>query len=260
MPSQTSNPTDLTGRHIIVTGASDGLGAEISRAAARAGAKVVLAARRKEKLEALQTEITDNGGEALAVSMDVSDETSTIAGFDSAEAAFGPLHGLVANAGISADAWVVDQSAEDFDRTMSVNLRGVFLSVREAGRRIMKQDEAHQKRGRVVINASYTAHQTFSTLSAYAASKAGAVQYGRVTAREWARSGINVNVLCPGYLSTPMTDDLFNSPAGEKFKAKFPRRRVMSADALNDMTVFLLSDASKYITGSVFTLDDGQSL
>lgn len=258
--SQIANPMDLSGRHIIVTGASDGLGAEISKAIARAGGNVVVAARRVEKLEVLTKDIEQSGGSAFPIAMDVSDEESTINAFNAAEAKFGPIHGLMANAGISSDKLVLDEDVEKFDQTLSVNLRGVFLSVREAGRRIMKESPEHQKSARIVINASFTAHETSKAISAYAASKAGAVQFGRNTALEWARYGINVNILCPGYLATPMTHDFFESDAGKRFSARFPRKRVMSADALNDLSVFLLSEASRYITGSVFTLDDGQSL
>nr|WP_070959280.1 SDR family oxidoreductase [Hyphomonas sp. Mor2] len=254
------NQFDLRGLHVLVTGASDGLGAEISRAIARSGGKVSLAARRLEKLNELQMQIADEGGHAFATLMDVEDEKSVSAAFDSAEQQFGRIDGLVANAGISFESPVLDQSLEQFDQTVSVNLRGVFLTVREAGQRMLSTENDSPGHGKIVINASYTAHKVSSNLSAYSASKAGAVQFGRVAAREWAKNGINVNMLCPGYLSTPMTSEFFASNAGVKFASRFPRGRVMPPDALNDLTLFLLSDASKYITGSVFSIDDGQSL
>lgn len=251
---------DLSGRTIMITGASSGIGAEIARAICQNGGSVVLAARRKDRLDALHSELEASGGKAAVVEMDVTDEASTKAAFDAAEAAFGELHGLIANAGVDSTSFVTDMEVDEFDRAIAANLRGVYLSVREAGRRMMASGIGEREQGRVVINASFTATSVFSGLSAYSASKAGAVQFGKVTAREWARKGINVNIVCPGYLYSEMTGDFFASEGGKKFSGKFPRGRVMDKDALNGIMLYLVSDASQFVTGSVFQIDDGQSL
>lgn len=219
-----------------------------------------MAARRKDRLEALQEELINDGGKAAVVEMDVTDEASTKAAFDAAEKVFGDLHGLVANAGVDSTSVVTDMEVAEFDHAVAANLRGVYLSVREAGRRMMASGIGERELGRVVINASFTANKVFPGLSAYSASKAGAVQFGKVTAREWARKGINLNIICPGYLYSEMTGGFFDTDAGGKFAGKFPRRRVMDPDALNGIMLYLLSDASKFVTGSVFQIDDGQSL
>ncbi len=258
--SSTAYSFDLYGKRILVTGASSGIGAELARAICQNGGAVALAARRKDRLEALQKELQDAGGNATVVEMDVTDEASTKAAFDAAEAALGDIDGLVANAGVDSTSFVSDMEVEEFDRAIAANLRGVYLSVREAGRRMMASGVAESGRGRVIINASFTASNVFSGLSAYSASKAGALQFGRVTAREWARRGINVNIICPGYLHSEMTSGLDGTEGGDKFLAKFPRRRLMDHDALNPVLIYLLSDASQFVTGSVFQIDDGQSL
>jgi len=251
---------DLSGRVIFITGASSGIGAEAAKAICANGGTAILTARRKDRLEALHAEIKSAGGQAKVIEMDVTSETSTKAAFQAAQEAYGQIHGLFANAGVDSDSFVTDMEVEEFDRAIAANLRGVFLSVKEAGRMMMGSDAAKAEQCRVVINASYTATKIFSGLSAYSASKAGAVQFGRVTAREWSRRGINVNVICPGYLHSEIAGDFFDTPAGEKFLSKFPRRRMMDADALNAILLYLFSDASKFVTGSVFQLDDGQSL
>jgi NAD(P)-dependent dehydrogenase (short-subunit alcohol dehydrogenase family) len=190
--------------------------------------------------------------------MDVVDEASVVAAFDAAEAAFGPVDSVVANAGLNAGAGALKLAVEDFDAVMAVNVRGVFLTAREAARRMIASDAA--MRGRIVLISSITAEHVYGGLAAYAASKAAINQMGRVLARDWARKGINVNVLAPGYMATELTDDLWEHEAGRKLLAGFPRARVMGLEALDPLLLYLCSDASAQVTGSVFTVDDGQTL
>jgi NAD(P)-dependent dehydrogenase (short-subunit alcohol dehydrogenase family) len=252
--------TNLTGRTLLVTGASSGIGANLARAAAKAGARVAAAARRADRLEALVAEIAAAGGTAQAFTMDVEDEASVIAGYDAVEAAFGAPESVIANAGISLQGSALEISIENFDKVQAVNTRGAFLTAREGARRMIKAGSAASQRGRILLVASIGAFQVLPGLTAYVASKAATAHMGKSLAREWARKGINVNVLCPGYIKTELNDDWFDSEGGQKLVAGFPRRRLMETADLEALALYLTSDAARAVTGSVFTVDDGQSL
>jgi NAD(P)-dependent dehydrogenase (short-subunit alcohol dehydrogenase family) len=143
---------------------------------------------------------------------------------------------------------------------MAVNVRGVFLTVREGARRLMAIDPAQRRDGRIVIISSITAQSVSPGLAVYSASKAAVLQLGRVLARDWANKGINLNILCPGYIETDLNADWFHGAGGARQIAGWPRRRLMDTDALDAMLAYLCSDASRFVTGSVFTIDDGQTL
>jgi len=251
---------DLSGRVALVTGASSGLGERFARVLAGSGAKVVLGARRADKLEALKVEIIAAGGEAIAVSLNVADEASTIAAYDAAEAAFGPVDTVIANAGMNIEGSIVDLPIEAFDEVMGVNLRGVFLTVREGGRRLLAAGSRERGHGRIVITSSVTAQHVSPGVAVYSASKAAVLQMGRVLARDWARQGINVNMICPGYIRTALNSDWFDTEWGQKQMNGFPRKRLMEEGDLDAMVLYLASDASRAVTGTAFTVDDGQTL
>ena len=183
---------DLSGRTALVTGASSGLGARFGRILAANGAKVALGARRKDRLEALAAEIGDS---AAAVAMDVAREADIIAGFDGAEAAFGPVDTVIANAGVDGAGMAIDMPEEEIERTLAINLKGAILTAREGAKRMIANKV---QRGRIVMIASITAFEPSPGLDAYSASKAGVVQAARSLAREWARYGICVNTISPG--------------------------------------------------------------
>lgn len=246
------------GRVALITGASSGIGAEFARVLSRAGAKVVLAARRADRLAALVAEIEATGGEAMAVSMDVADEASVIAGYDAAEARFGLVDTVIANAGVNADGPATELSIEEFDQIQAVNSRGVFLTAREGGRRLLASGKS--ERGRVVILASMGGLHALTGLVAYCASKASAVMLGRALANEWSRARISVNVVCPGYMLTDINEEWFTSEAGQKMISKLPRKRLMPIDALSPTISYLTSDAAAYATGAVIQIDDGQHI
>jgi NAD(P)-dependent dehydrogenase (short-subunit alcohol dehydrogenase family) len=245
---------DLAGRTALITGASSGLGARFARILAEGGAKVALGARRADRLAALAAEL---GPQAAAVQMDVAREAEIIAGFDAAEAAFGPVDTVIANAGVDGAGRATSISEEEIEATLAINLKGAILTAREGARRMMAHGVA---KGRIVLIASITAFEPSPGLVAYAASKAGVVQAGRTLAREWARSGINVNTVSPGYIRTAINDAWFDSEAGQKQIARFPRRRLMGEEGLDAIILFLCSDASEFVTGADFVLDDGQTL
>ncbi len=251
---------DLTGRVALVTGASSGLGAHFARLLASAGCAVVLGARRTDRLESLHAEIEAAGGRALPVVLDVTEEASTIAAYDAAEAAFGTVDTIVANAGVSADTLSSQISVEEWDGVFAANMRGAFLTVREGAKRLIAAGSAEKENGRVVVVGSITADKIYPGTTAYSASKAGVRYMAKLLAREWARKGINVNVIQPGYFPTEMTDDLFESDMGRGLIKSFPRRRLCKTEWLDVPLLTLCSDHSRGITGSVFTIDDGQSL
>lgn len=251
---------NLSGRVALVTGASSGIGERFARILAASGASVVLAARRLDRLEATVSEIRDAGGKALAVGMDASSEAATIAAYDAAEAAFGTVDTVIANAGMGQSQSALKLSVEGFDEIIGVNLRGPFLTAREGARRMIAAGSAEKQNGRIVITSSMTAVAAEIGLSVYAASKAGVAQMGRVMAHEWLKRGINVNSLCPGYIRTGINDEWFDSEGGQKQIAGFNRQRLMGEDSLDGLLLFLCSDASRYVTGSNFLVDDGQAL
>jgi NAD(P)-dependent dehydrogenase (short-subunit alcohol dehydrogenase family) len=255
-----NSPFDLAGRVALVTGASSGLGHRFARILAANGAKVALAARRVERLEALAGEIAAAGGQAAAVAMDVTDEASVIAGFDAAEARLGPIDTVIANAGMNSRGLAIEVGAEEFDAVMAINVRGVFLTAREGARRMIAAGSRESGRGRVVLVSSIGALKVLPGLTAYCASKAAVLMMGKGLAREWANRGINVNVVCPGYIETELNAEWFAEEGGKKQVAGFPRRRLMVEEDLDAMLLYLASDASRAVTGSTFTLDDGQTL
>jgi len=251
---------DLAGRVALVTGASSGLGAHFARILAASGASVVLAARRAERLQALEAEIRGAGGRAVAISLDVADEASTIAAYDAAEAAFGPVDTIIANAGMNAEGPVTTLPIDEFDQVVAVNLRGVFLTVREGAKRLIAGGSRETQRGRVVIISSITAQSVSPGVAVYSATKAAVLQMGKVMARDWARQGVNVNMICPGYIKTELNQDWFESEGGAKLVDSFPRKRLMDATDLDATLLYLAADASRAVTGAAFTIDDGQSL
>ncbi|MGB3455746.1 MAG: SDR family NAD(P)-dependent oxidoreductase [Litorimonas sp.] len=257
---------DLSDRVALVTGASSGLGERMAKVLAAHGAKVALAARRVDRLAALNAEIEAHGGTALAVELDVADEAQTIAAYDRIEAELGPVDTVIANAGMARDRGrATDNPAEDYTATFDVNMKGVFLTAREGAKRMMapsggQASSRETERGRIVIISSITAGIVSPNMAFYASSKAAVSHLGRHLARDWARMGVNVNMIAPGYIQTEINDGLFDMPHGEKMQAGWARRRVTDADALDGVVLFLCSDHSRQITGTVTTIDDGQAL
>ena len=251
---------NLTGRVALVTGASSGFGEHWSRLLAAAGAKVVLAARRTNRLETVAAEIRAGGGEALAVALDVTDEDATVAAYAAAEAAFGTVDTIVANAGVSDDKLALDLPSDSFEQIVGINLTGVFKTVREGARRLIAADKAG--RGRVVIVSSITAKKPYAAMTAYAASKAGVLHMSRLLAKEWARKGICVNTILPGYIQTEMTGELFDegNKGGEWLMKSFPRRALTPMEAMDVPLLFFASDLAAHVTGAEMVVDDGQSL
>ena len=248
----------LAGRICLITGASSGFGAHFARVAVREGARVLLGARRAERLAALASELGE--ANALAVDMDVTSEPSTIAAFDAAEKAFGPVDTVIANAGVSNTGRATEIPAADLQSLFDTNLLGLYLTAREGARRMMLAGSRESGRGRILLVGSMGAIAPFPGGSAYCASKAGVASLARSFGSEWVRQGINVNVLQPGFIQTELAGDWFQSEGGKAQIAGFQRRRLQPIESLDEPMVYFCSDASLHTSGAVLSLDDGQSL
>ena len=247
----------LAGRTALITGASSGFGVHFARLFVRHGARVVIGARRLDRIAVLADEL---GDAALAVAMDVTDEASIIAAYDAAEAKFGTIDTVIANAGVVMPGRAVDQSLAEITSVVTTNFTGLYLTAREGARRMIKAGFKAHGRGRVVLIGSITAEMTGNGETAYAAIKAGVAHLGRQFAREWVRQGINVNTIQPGYIETEMAGDWFETEGGKAQAAAFHRQRLCPIDALDAPLLLFSSDASANITGATLTVDDGQVL
>lgn len=248
---------DLNGRIALITGASSGLGAHFAEIFVAVGARVVIGARRIDRVEALAAKL---GDKALPVAIDVTDEQSIAAAYDTAEAHFGTIDTVIANAGVANGGRTVDVAPDALRQTIDTNFTGVLLTAREGAKRLIAAGSRDTGRGRIVLIGSITAHVTGNGDSAYAASKAAVAHLGRNLAREWVRMGINVNVIQPGYIQTEIAGDWFETEGGAKQMASWHRRRFMPIDVLDPQLLYFASDASEMVTGTVVDIDDGQSL
>ena len=244
---------DLRGEVILITGASQGLGRQFARVLSAHGAGVALAARQAGKLKALEEEIRGKGGRAAAVAMDVTGTASIGKALDEAEAALGPITVLVNNAGIAIEKLAIEQTEIDWDAVIGANLKGAYFTATELARRMIARKQA----GNIVNIASVLGLGVMKFLSPYTISKAGIVQATKAMALELAPNNIRVNALAPGYIDTEMNHQFWATPAGEKLTKRIPQRRVGSESDLDGAIMLLASKASRYMTGSVVTVDGG---
>ena len=250
----------LANRTAFITGASSGLGSNFAHLLARAGARVALAARRTDRLDVEVEAIRAAGGEAVAIALDVMDVAAIGPAMDRAQQALGPISILVNNAGVSGDGAALSLPVDRFDHAFDVNVRGVYFSAREAAKRMLDSGVAEAGDGRIVNIASIAGLTQLPGLTAYCASKAAVLSLTRGLAREWAKRLIAVNAIAPGYIETEINADWFATDAGKAQIDGFPRRRLMDGDALDQALLLLAGPAARFITGSVITIDDGQSL
>jgi NAD(P)-dependent dehydrogenase (short-subunit alcohol dehydrogenase family) len=241
---------DLRGKAALVTGASGGLGLHFARLLARHGAVVTLAARRREPLEEACAAIRKAGGSAQSIQLDVTDRASIDSSLSQAGTAFDIL---INNAGVSGGSRAVDLDEAEWDRVLDTNLKGVFL----AAQAVAQGMRAAGKGGAIVNIASILGHRVAGSVSAYAASKAGVIQLTKALALEWAREGIRVNALCPGYIETDINRQFFASEAGLQLIKRIPQRRLGKPEELDGALLLLASEAGSYMTGSTIEVDGG---
>ena len=252
---------DLSGRIALVTGASSGLGAQFARTLARAGAGVVLASRRVEKLKDLRARIEGEGGAAHVVELDVTDVASVKAAVAHAETEMGSIDILVNNSGVSTTQRLVDVTEADYDFVFDTNTKGAFFVAQEVAKRMIARSRGAAPGsftgGRIVNIASMAGLKVLPQIGAYCMSKAAVVQMTRAMAMEWGRFGINVNAICPGYIDTEINHHHWQTEQGQKLVAMLPRKRVGSPEDLDALLVMLASDQSHFINGAVIAADDG---
>jgi len=242
----------LDGKCALITGASGSLGHHFAHVLATAGAAVVLAARRLDKLEALAAEIRAAGGAALAVALDVTDGATIAPAFAAAEENLGPVTVLINNAGIAVTKPFLEQDEADWDKVMDTNLKGAWLVAREAAMRM-----AAAGGGNIVNITSILGLRVAGSVPVYSASKAGLIHLTRSMALELARHDIRVNSLAPGYIETDLNRDFFVSEAGQRLIRRIPQQRLGQRQDLDGALLFLASDASGYMTGEVLAVDGG---
>ena len=247
------NPLDLHGKTALVTGASSGLGRHFARTLAGAGARVALAARRLDRLEALAAEIAAAGGHAFAVQLDVRDGASVDAALERVAAECGPPDILINNSGVAVTRPVLELDEAEWGAVLDTNLSGAWRVARAAARRM-----AAAGRGGSIVNiASILGVRVAAQVSAYVASKAGLIGLTHALALELARHSIRVNAIAPGYIETEMNRDFFATPAGEALIKRVPQRRIGRPQDLDGALLLLASDASAFMTGAVIAVDGG---
>ena len=252
----TSKGGDLTDKNAFVTGATSGLGRRFALTLARAGVRVAIVGRRAGRLEDLTHEIEAFDGRAMPIELDVNDTEACHQAIDAAETELGPLSVLINNAGVSLEKMATEVRPEDYEYVMNTNLRAPFFIAQEVGRRMIQ----HGKGGSIVNIASIAAERAVPTLSLYCMSKAALAHMTRCMALEWARYGINVNAICPGYIETDINSAFFASDRGAKLIKQFPRRRLGKPEDLDALLLLLASGSGGIITGSVIVAHDGQAL
>ncbi|ABO54435.1 SDR family oxidoreductase [Burkholderia vietnamiensis] len=252
---------NLEGKVALVTGASSGLGQRFAQVLSQAGAKVVLASRRVERLKELRAEIEAEGGAAHVVSLDVTDVQSIKAAVAHAETEAGTIDILVNNSGVSTMQKLVDVTPADFEFVFDTNTRGAFFVAQEVAKRMMMRANGNGKPPYRIINiASVAGLRVFPQIGLYAMSKAAVVQMTRAMALEWGRHGINVNAICPGYIDTEINHYLWETEQGQKLQSMLPRRRVGKPQDLDGLLLLLAADESQFINGSIISADDGFGL
>ncbi|MGB5809354.1 MAG: SDR family NAD(P)-dependent oxidoreductase [Polyangiales bacterium] len=246
-----SSGLTLERRVALVTGASSGIGHTLAKGLAAAGARVVVAARRTTRLEALVTEIENGGGRAAAVEMDVTDRNSVDRAYARGQEALGLIDIVVNNAGVAdpKNFLKIDEGSRDF--VMATNFNGVWNVAQEGARRLVDAGRP----GSIINIASVLGMGVQQGQSAYCASKGAVIQLTRALAIDLMRHEIRVNAIAPGWFKTEMNAAFFETPEGEAYVQTMPARRLGRVEELVGPTVLLASDAGSFINGVVLPVD-----
>jgi NAD(P)-dependent dehydrogenase (short-subunit alcohol dehydrogenase family) len=243
----------VDGKTALITGAGSGLGRQFARTLANAGATVVLGARRADKLDETRELVEAAGGTAHCIALDVCDSESVRQAFAGLESDGVHVDILVNNAGINRSGFLAELSEADWDAVVDTNLKGVFLVAQAAVRGMLARGSG----GSIINIASILGYRVGKTLGSYIAAKSGVVNLTKTMALEWARYGIRVNSIAPGYFETEINDGFLRSPAGQAMLQQVPMRRSGNLRELDGPLLLLASDAGSYMTGSNLTADGG---
>jgi NAD(P)-dependent dehydrogenase (short-subunit alcohol dehydrogenase family) len=249
-------PYSLEGRAAFVTGASRGIGRSIALALGKAGAAVTCAARMVPEVRSAVAEIESAGGRACALRLDVTKGEQISAAVREAESALGPIDILVNNAGVTLEKKTVDVTDEDWDTVLATNLTSMFRCARAVAPGMIARG-----RGKVINVGSMYGRLGVPRYAAYCATKAAVDGLTRSLAAEWAKHGIQVNCLAPGYMNTDIPRAAMADPeTRERFLAKVPARRLGEPSEAAALAVYLASSASDFMTGQTVYLDGGQTI
>ncbi|QDL54887.1 SDR family oxidoreductase [Rhodoferax aquaticus] len=252
---------DLSGRVAFITGASGGLGAQFALTLSRAGAAVILASRRIDKLKDLRATIEGEGGDAHAIELDVTDPDSIKSAVAHAETEVGSIDILVNNSGVSTTQRLTEVEPEDYDFIFDTNVKGAFFVAQEVGKRMMARATGSAPGsytgGRIINIASAAGLRVLPQIGVYCMSKAAVIQMTKAMALEWGKFGVNVNAICPGYIDTEINHHHWQTDGGQKLVNMLPRKRVGQPQDLDALLVMLCSDQSHFINGAVIAADDG---
>ena len=244
----------LDGKVALITGAGSGLGRQFAETLSDAGASVVLAARRREKLEETAELVRNKGGNAICLELDVTDSLSVTNCVRETTSEFGTPDILVNNAGIAKQAFLTDISEDDWDAVLDTNLKGVFMVAQAVVKSMINAD----KHGSIINIASVLGLRVSKALGSYIAAKSAVVQLTKAMAIEWSRYNIRVNALAPGYFITEINQEQFADGSAEEFlMRRVPMSRVGDLREIAGPLLLLASDAGSYMTGSIIAVDGG---
>lgn len=247
---------DVSGEIALVTGGGGGIGLAMANALAANGARIVITDKEVDKAQAAAGLLRDNGGAAMALALDVRREAGIAATFDRIESELGSVSVLINNAGVVHRDKAVGLALETWRNVMAVNLDGAFMVAQEAARRMIRDGRG----GSIVNVSSILAEIPIRQVVAYGASKAAISQMTRSLALEWAKHGIRVNEIRPGWFETGLTDPFLKGPGAAIMAGQNPSGRLGEGHDLDGAVLLLASSAGKYITGSSITVDGGHSI